>query len=147
MSPFVVLYNTLPIFARILCMQRVQRALRWFKLFHFVFLLHHCHQQTSHQFNTTLFQFIGFGSVFVLISDFLVSHWQSPYGKDAINVVSNLKQSVQLVQFIAKVCTSTKNVCKEEHQQTHACGLFGEAGNSPVTGCWCVIINRWTIRW
>lgn len=31
--------------------------------------------------------------------------------------------------------------------RTHACELLGEAGNNPVTGCWCAIINLWTIRW
>lgn len=37
--------------------------------------------------------------------------------------------------------------CASSNRPTQASGLVGLAGNKPVTGCWWLMIRRWTIRW
>jgi hypothetical protein len=87
--PFVVPHNYLARLRRVLGVQRVQRVLRLLEPLHFVFLLHHGHQKTSHQFHARLFQLVRLGSVLVLVGHFFVRHRQPPHCEDAVHVVAD----------------------------------------------------------
>lgn len=155
MSPFVILDNSLTISAWVFRMQRVQWILCYFEFFDLFLLLHHCHKQPTHQFDTTLFQFIRLGTVLVLIGNFLICHRQTPYREYTIHIVTNLmhigknKNKNDEIDYETVFFFSIRplRLRLRSIALTQACGLFGLAGNRPVTGCWCAIINRWTIRW